>query len=103
VDFYYVPFTKSGRREVVRRMPNGQRSVFATLPMVPSPKPMLWVNGIASGPDGFIYVTDNDAIRKIDKDGNVSVGGKRLSSSVAMHDATAVPGAGTKGLPNFCT
>jgi hypothetical protein len=62
---YYVPFSRTGRRELVRRMPDGQRSVFAALPVDTGPKPMQWVNGIASGPDGSLYVTENDAVRRI--------------------------------------
>ena len=69
---YYVPYNKAGVRELIRRMPNGQRSVFATLPIVNNPKPMLWINGIASARDGSLYVTDNDAVRKVDTNGNVS-------------------------------
>jgi hypothetical protein len=69
---YYVPYKPKGLREVVRRMPDGQRSVFATLPADSSPEPMLWVNGIATGPDGALYITDNDAIRKIDRNGTAS-------------------------------
>ncbi len=68
---YYVPYNPNGPRELVRRTPQGQRSVFATLPTDSSPKPMLWVNGVTNGPDGFLYVTDNDSIHRIDRNGNV--------------------------------
>jgi hypothetical protein len=61
---YYVPYNNTGRRELVRRMPDGQRSVFATLPTATSPKPMRWANGIAADADGSLYITDNDAVRK---------------------------------------
>jgi hypothetical protein len=69
---HYVPYNPSGLRELVRRMPDGRRSVFATLPAVTRPKPMMWVNGIVAGPDGALYITDNDAIRKVDRGGAVS-------------------------------
>ena len=69
---YYVPYNNTGRRELVRRMANGQRTVFAALPTAASPKPMLWVNGIAADADGSLYITDNDAVRKIDRNGTVS-------------------------------
>jgi len=67
-----VPYNPSGPRQLVRRMPDGQRSVFATLPAVTTPKPMMWVNGIVAGADGALYITDNDAIRKVDRRGTVS-------------------------------
>jgi hypothetical protein len=93
---YYVPYNQTGRRELVRRMPDGQRSVFATLPMHTSPKPMLWVNGIASGPDGSLYVTDNDAVRKIGRDGAVST----IRDKIHLNDcADALPD--TPELPYF--
>ncbi len=69
---YYVPYNANGPRELVRRMPDGQRSVFARLPDVGGEKPMQWVNGIAATPDGSLYVTDNDAVRRIDQNGNIS-------------------------------
>ena len=69
---YYVPYNRSGARELVRRTPDGQRSVFAMLPSSVNDKPMQWVNGIAIGPDGSLYTTENDAIVKIDRSGIVS-------------------------------
>ncbi len=69
---YYVPYRKEGPRELVRKTPDGTRSVFATLPAYAGPKPMQWVNGIVTGPDGSLYITDNDAVRKIDGNGIVS-------------------------------
>lgn len=69
---YYVPYNPGGPRELIRRLPNGQRSVFAVLPADAGPKPIKWVNGIATGPDGALYVTDNDAVRRIGRNGAVS-------------------------------
>ena len=69
---YYVPYKESGARELIRRMPDGSRSVFAVLPADTGPEAMRWVNGIALASDGALYVTDNDAIRRIARDGAVS-------------------------------
>ena len=33
---------------------------------------MLWINGIAAGRDGMLYIADNDAVRKIDRNGSLS-------------------------------
>jgi sugar lactone lactonase YvrE len=68
---YYVPFDAAGQRQLIRRMPDGSRSVFALLPADNSSKPMQWVNGIAAGPDGSLYVTDHDVVRRIDPRGAV--------------------------------
>ena len=69
---YYVPYRPSGPRELIRRTSTGQRSVFARLPSDTSDKPMLWVNGITTGADGLLYVTNNDEVLKVDKNGTVS-------------------------------
>jgi len=69
---YCVPFRPTGQRELVRRMPDGTKSVVAALPVDSSPKPMQWVNGIASGPDGAHFITENDAVRRIDAGGKVT-------------------------------
>jgi sugar lactone lactonase YvrE len=69
---YYVPFKKTGPRELVRRKYDGLRSVFVALPADTSREPMLWVNGIAAAPDGSLYVADNDAVRRIEASGSIS-------------------------------
>lgn len=92
---YYVPYDRGGRRELVRRTPDGRRSVFAVLPAVAGgPEPMLWVNGIASAADGSLYVTDNNAVRKIGRNGNVST----FRDSIRAPDC-ASPLAGAPELP----
>ncbi|MDX2152886.1 MAG: hypothetical protein SFV54_19235 [Bryobacteraceae bacterium] len=93
---YYVPMSQTGPRELIRRTPDGKRSVFATLPDAAGAKPARWVNGIAAGPDGALYVTDNDTIRKIDKAGTVST----VLHHAKLNDcANPLPGA--PGLPYF--
>jgi hypothetical protein len=69
---YYVPNSESSKREIIRRTSNGQRSVVAVLPPYLEPKPMSWVNGITTAPDGSLYVTDNDWVRKVDAKGVVT-------------------------------
>lgn len=92
---YYVPYDRGGRRELVRRMPDGQRSVFAVLPAVAGgPEPMLWVNGIATAADGSLYVTDDNAVRKIGRNGQVST----FRDSIRAPDCET-PLAGAPALP----
>jgi hypothetical protein len=69
---FYVPFKQDGPRELVRRMSDGKRAVFTKLPNAQSVKPVSWVNGITTAPDGLLYATDNDAILRIDAKGIVS-------------------------------
>jgi sugar lactone lactonase YvrE len=70
---YYVPYDPKEPRQLVRKTPLGRRAIFATLPPAAGPEPMQWVNDIAVGPAGALYVADNDAVRKIERDGSVSV------------------------------
>jgi hypothetical protein len=88
---YYVPYSSTEPRELVRRMPDGQRTVFATLPTATSPKPVLWVNGIASGADGSLYITDNDAVRRIDRNGTVSTFRDRIQVPDCTDPLSGVP------------
>ncbi len=69
---YYVPYNSEGPRQMIRKMPDGSRSVLANLPATGGDKPMQWVNGIAAGPEGALYFSDNDAVRRIDSAGTVS-------------------------------
>lgn len=69
---YYVPYSRDGPRELVRRLPDGQTAVLTSLPTAEGEKAMRWVNGITMGHDGSVYVTDNDAVRKIDRIGTVT-------------------------------
>jgi hypothetical protein len=74
----------SDRLRIVRFMPDGTRSVRATLPGA-----LRWVNGIASGPDGAIYYTEDNAVRKIDARGAVST----VAANVAVPNCARIPGA----------
>lgn len=90
---YYVPYDANGPRRLIRRTPSGQRSVFATLPTVQAPKPMLWVNGLATGSDGSVYIADNDAVRKVDIRGGVSTVHDAITSdcSAPLSDTPKLP------------
>jgi len=69
-NMYYAD-TRSGRGHIVRRSPDGKESVLARGETFES------VTGIASGPDGALYVSEagrsrTNVIRKITLDGNIS-------------------------------
>lgn len=79
---YYAEF--SDRLRIVRFMPDGTRSVQATLPGA-----LRWINGIASGPDGALYYTEDNAVRKIDARGAVSA----VAANVVVPSCARIPGA----------
>ena len=70
--------------------PNGEKSVFATLP-----NDIQWVKGIAFGPDGSLYFTDHKKISRIDRRGNVSV----VANDVRVAPCTAIPGIEPESQP----
>jgi len=76
--FYFY----DGRR-MVGVQPNGTTSVRGTLPGAPR-----WINGLAPGPDGTLYYTEDAAVRKIDARGRVTTVAERVS----VPNCTAIPG-----------
>lgn len=91
---YYVPYRPEGPRQLIRRTAKGHRVVFATLPPSTGEKPMQWVNGIAAAHDGSLYVSDDDAVHRIDVKGSVST----VSAPVGVSDCSD-PLPGTPKLP----
>lgn len=76
-------YPKPGGRaavEIVKLTPAGATTVLATLP-VP------WVNGLASGPGGSLYVTEDRAIRRIGRNGRVST----IVENLAVAGCAAIP------------
>jgi hypothetical protein len=81
----YYPTHGSGiPLQIIRLMPTGRTSVFASIPAGAAGAPLRDLNGLAAGPAGSVYYTENRAIRRIDNDGrvttvvdNLSCGGRR--------------------------
>jgi hypothetical protein len=57
----------------------GRAGVLATLPEATSHGPLRWLNGLAAAPEGAIYYTEDDAIRRVGSDGRVSTVVERLA------------------------
>jgi len=70
-DLYFVRKVENDTR-LLRTKPNGERSVFATLPRGAAGAAVEWINGIANGPDGSIYYTEDNAVRRVTAKGAVS-------------------------------
>lgn len=70
--------------------PSGARSVRATLPVIRrGGEAVPWLNGLAAGPGGSLYYTEDRAIRKVDARGQVST----VVENVAVPKCAAIPGA----------
>lgn len=68
----YYAYTRPGSAKIIRRTPDGRESVIARH------KSFEFINGIASGPDGSLYITEAsnanaNTVRKITMNGTVSV------------------------------
>jgi sugar lactone lactonase YvrE len=80
-NLYYPSPDGKDAVQILKMTPAGQTSVLAKL-SVP------WVNGLAAGPDGSLYATENKAIRRIDKQGRVAT----ILASVNLTGCASIPG-----------
>ena len=69
---YFPHAGGDGRLQIIRLQPSGGHDVLATLPATSEEGPLEWLNGIAAGPDGSVYYTENKAVRKVTKEGTIS-------------------------------
>ena len=84
---YYPEFGLDRRLRIVRFTRAGQQSVRAILP-ADAPGSLRWINGLASGPDGSLYYTEDKAVRKIDARGVVAT----LAENISIPNCVAIPG-----------
>ncbi|MGZ5445918.1 MAG: hypothetical protein ACXW5U_29715 [Thermoanaerobaculia bacterium] len=87
--FYYPDGTQGDRIRIVAIEPSGARRIRATLPPIrKGGQAIPWLNGLAAGPDGSLYYTEDRAIRKVDARGQVSA----VVANVVLKDCAAIPG-----------
>jgi hypothetical protein len=69
----YFPSHHAGTPLQIQKMtPAGQTSVLAVLPFSKARPPVLDLKGLAAGPDGSLYYTEDNAIRRVSKEGRVT-------------------------------
>jgi hypothetical protein len=97
----YFP-TKGGTAVQLKRFsPTGQTAILATLPAATmSGQPLRWINGLAAGPGGSFYYTEDDAIRRISREGVVSGVGSRVSASGCRTASVLLRGLDVDGAGN---
>jgi DNA-binding beta-propeller fold protein YncE len=59
--------------QMMKLLPSGQTASMASLPSTTVGLPIRDLNGLAAGPEGSVYYTEKDAIRRISRDGHVSI------------------------------
>lgn len=70
-DLYY-PSVRETNVRIMRTSPTGGTSAFVTLPNSVAGAALGWINGLATGPDGSLYYSEDNAIRRITDKGAVS-------------------------------
>ena len=68
----YYPLGRPGNLRIVQTSPSGATSVLANLPTTTSDQPLLYIGGLAAGPNSSLYYTENCSIRRINAQGSVS-------------------------------
>jgi len=84
----YYPWNSGHWLQVFRLAPSARTSVLVTLPDSTESGPLRWLNGLAAGPDGSIYFSENRAVRKISPQGQVST----VVDSISLTDCASIPG-----------
>jgi formylglycine-generating enzyme required for sulfatase activity len=86
---YFPELGKDGRLRVFQLTPSGDHRVVADLPAASDGPPLKWLNGMAAGPDGAIYFSENAAVRRITPQGEVIT----MASNIVVPDCRSPPGA----------
>ena len=94
----YAPeIGRDGRLQLLRLPPAGGRSVLATLPASTESGPLRWLNGMATGPGGAIFYTEDRAVRRVDPGGAVST----VAGDVRVPGCARIPGIASELGPHL--
>jgi hypothetical protein len=91
--FYYPEGSRERGVRIVAIAPSGARSVRAKLPALRSG--VWWLNGLAAGPAGSLYYTEDRNVRRVDAQGRVSI----VAANVTVPNCTNIPGTERDTLP----
>ena len=94
-NLHYPAPGKGKDLQIVKLMPSGRASVLATLPATTARGPLSHINGLAAGPDGSLYYTENNAIRRITARGRAST----VVADIALFGCESIPGNGANAGP----
>ncbi len=94
----YYPTAGANELRILRLAPSGRTSVMASLPAATANgpnRPLRHINGLAAAPDGSLYYTEDDAIRRIAAEGRVTT----VVADLAPAGCSSIPGSGPGGRP----
>ena len=84
----YHPSVRESNVRLMRTNSTGGTSAFVTLPRSVAGAALGWINGLATGPTGSIYYTEDNAVRRISARGEVST----IATVTPHANRTATPG-----------
>lgn len=84
----YHPSARETNVRIMRTSPTGGTTAYITLPRSVAGAPLGWINGLATGPDGSLYYTENNAVRRIARDLGVST----IATVAPLERGPAIPG-----------
>lgn len=99
--FYFPQTAGKGRVRMMRMAPGQAPAALADLPVIREQGydgkeiEAEWVWGLAAGPDGAIYYTEQQAVRRIAADGTIST----IAENVEVPDCERPPGARGNPVP----
>jgi len=88
----YHPSVRETNVRIMRTNPTGGTSAFVTLPRSVAGPPLGWINGLTTGPDGSLYYSEDNAIRRINAKGEVST----VATVPALVNGPNIPGSDSR-------
>jgi sugar lactone lactonase YvrE len=85
----YHPSARETNVRILRTNAEGRSSTFVTLPRSVAGAALGWINGLTTGPNGSIYYTEDNAVRRITARGAVST----IAKVTAIANGPAIPGS----------
>ena len=84
----YYPSARESNVRILRTGATGVTSTFVTLPRSVAGAALGWINGITTGPDGSVYYTEDNAVRRIAADRRITT----VATVSALARGPAIPG-----------
>ncbi len=88
-DLYYPRQSAGEQLKMFRLTAKGTTNAVTEIPPNPKTGTLRWLNGVDSAPDGSVYYSENDAIRRITPQGSVVT----VIENVKLPDCSSVPGS----------
>ena len=85
----YYPSVRERNVRLLRASPTGGSTPVVTLPRSVAGAALGWINGLAAGPDRSFYYTEDNAVRRISREGSIST----IATVAALAGRPPTPGS----------